>query len=175
MLLSVANKSIKGTATTDTIKEKILLLQKENLEREQQARKFVAKDPSKVGGSGCPLLGGSIICDKMQVAQQLEAARLAYELKQQRKAEKDALLKENRKAMLQSYHNIPVLLSMEERAKKHAQKQEQKKTEQQRQQEAREKAEKDREARHMSALLNAKIPEASRRLTKSAAYRTTMV
>ena len=48
LLLSVANKSIKGTATTDTIKEKILLLQKENMEREEQARKFVAKDPNKV-------------------------------------------------------------------------------------------------------------------------------
>ena len=77
--------------------------------------------------------------------------------------------------MLQSYHNIPVLLSMEDRAKKHALKQEQKKSELQRQQEAKLKAEKDKEAKRMNALLNAKIPEASRRMTKSAAYRTTMV
>lgn len=48
LLMSVNKQAGVTNATTDTIKEKIMLLQKEAEEKDAAARKFVAKDPAKV-------------------------------------------------------------------------------------------------------------------------------
>lgn len=51
LLMSVNKQTGLTNATTDTIKEKILLLQKEAEEKDAAARKFVAKDPAKVSSN----------------------------------------------------------------------------------------------------------------------------
>lgn len=156
LLMAVNNNALQGRATKDTIKEKIELLQKQQEEKDIAARKFIAKDPNKV-------------------AIQLENAKRAYELSQQQKAEKVQLLHENRKQIMQNIHNIPVLLSMEERAKKHAEKMEKKAKEIALKEAEKIRKEKEAENKKMNILINAKIPEASRRSTKSATYRTITV
>lgn len=156
LLMTVNTKSVASSATSDNIKEKILLLQKEQEEKDAAARKFVAKDPNKV-------------------AQQLENAKRAYELSEQKKAEKAQMLRENRKQIMANIHNIPVLQSMEERAQKHAEKQKRKAQETaQKEADAARKAKELEQRRHNRALKQ-KVPEASRRSTKSATYRTLTV
>jgi hypothetical protein len=156
LLMSVNKQAGVTNATTDTIKEKIMLLQKEAEEKDAAARKFVAKDPQKV-------------------AAQLEQAKRLYDAAQEKKAEKQQMMRENRKQIMATIHNTPALLSMEERARKQQEKAEKKaKDAAEKEAEAARKA-KELEQRRMQSILKAKVPEASMRSTKSATYRTIKV
>lgn len=155
-LLMTVNSEGNSLANNNTMKEKALLLQKEQEEKDKLARKFVATDPAKV-------------------AARLEQTRRAYELQQQRKQEYQELLKETRKEQLNASHNIPVVKSMEERDRQYQEKKRKKEKEMKEKAVmlAKKKAEEEERARRR--LLHAKIPEASRRWTRSAVARTELV
>lgn len=109
------------------------------------------------------------------MASQLEQAKRAYEAAEQKKAEKLQAMRENRKQIMANIHNTPALLSMEERARKQQEKADKKAKEvAAKEAEALRKA-KELEQRRMNSILRAKVPETSRRSTKSATYRTMKV
>jgi len=109
------------------------------------------------------------------VAAQLEQAKRVYDAAEQKKTEKSQAMRENRKNIMATIHNTPALLSMEERARKQQEKADKKAKETAaKEAEAARKA-KEAEQRRMNSILKAKVPEASRRSTKSATYRTIKV
>ncbi len=105
----------------------------------------------------------------------LEKTKREYELQQQRKTERQKQLRENRFANAQTVHNIPALISMEERGKLYSEKAERRRKEKEAKQLANLKKIQEEEKRRRDSMLFAKLPASSNRVTKSVVARANLV